>query len=247
MRVSFNHAKKLFSKVANRRTALALTGVTVGVICPATAYCRSSPSMIKLPEGETWESILDKCFPTDLDEITREETRIAFKLVGFKNQHLPDLIFTAMDLDNNGSLTREEVMTVANLLNSGQDKGVAKFLFNAVDADHNRKISRKELQSVLYTLLETKFMIERVGLREDVPAFFAGFDDADFKSYAKYCSNRLCESIFNYADSNRDGKLTFNEFFKWYRRGGREVCIVQSVIDDLVSDFNDTRKNLSDL
>jgi len=86
MRVSFNQAKKFFSKVANKRTALALTGVTVGVICPATAYCRSKPTTIKLPEGETWETILDKCFPSDLGEITREETRVAFKLVGFKNE-----------------------------------------------------------------------------------------------------------------------------------------------------------------
>ena len=55
---------------------------------------------------------------------------------------------------------------------------------------------------------------------------------------------RLCESIFNYADSNRDGKLTFNEFFKWYRRGGREVCIVQSVVNHLTSKFLHLMKRL---
>jgi len=245
MRSAFYQAKNLFTKATNaRRSALVFTGVTMGVVCPATAYCRSSPVTLKLPEGETWESILEKCFPTELDEITREETRVAFKLIGFKNQHLPDLIFTAMDLNNDGNLTKDEVMEVAKLLNSGSDKGLAQFLFNAVDADHNKKISRKELQGVLYTLLETKFLIERCGLREDVAAFFTNFNDTDFQSYAKYCSNRLCEDIFNYADSNRDGKLSFNEFFKWYRRGGREVCIIQSVVDDLLSDFNDCRKNM---
>jgi len=234
-------AKTLFTKAVNGRTALAFTGVAMGVACPLTAYCRSGPTRLRLPEGETWETMLDKCFPPELEDINREETRVAFKLVGFKNKHLPDLVFTAMDLDGNGKLTRDEVLQVAKLLNSGEDRGLAEFLFNAVDADHNKKVSRKELQAVLYALLETKFLIERTGLREDVPAFFKGFSDTDFQSYAKYCSNRLCEDIFNYADSNRDGRLSFSEFFKWYRRGGREVCIVQGVIDDLISDFNDDR------
>lgn len=237
MRV-FNQARILCRKAFNARTAVALTGIS---FWSATAYCRSRPNVLTLPEGETWESLLNKCFPADLDEITREEARVAFKLLGFKNTHLADVVFTAMDLNNDGTLTKTEILEVTKLLNSGQDKGVARFLFNAVDADHNKRISRQELQNVLYSLLETKFMIERVGLRDDIPTYFENFTDSDFQAYAKYCSNRLCEDIFNYADSNRDNKLSFSEFFRWYRRGGSQVIVIQGVLDDLISDFNDCR------
>jgi len=232
----FFHKASCFAQRALRsKSTLLVTGVAVGFAFPTAAYCRQHS--LALPEGQTWEAVLSKVFPENVSELDQEEVRVCLKLLGFTNMHLADLLFTSMDLDGNGLLTKDEVVAVAKLLSSNSDKDRAQFLFNAVDGDHNKKISRAEMYDVLYTLLETKFLVERNGLLMDTPDFFTNFTDADFKSYAKYCANKLTQDIFIFADINRDGVLSFKEFFKWYRRGGQQVVIIQHVLDDLVTDF----------
>merc|ERR1719429_841085 len=93
----------------------------------------------------TWEEVLGKVFPENVDELDNEEVRVCLKLLGFSNLHLADLLFNSMDLDGNGRLTKDEVVAVAKLLSSDSDKDRAQFLFNAVDNDHNKKISKDEL------------------------------------------------------------------------------------------------------
>jgi len=231
----FHKASSFAQRALRSRNTLLFTGVAMGFAFPTAAYCRQHS--LTLPEGITWEDMLSKVFPENVDELDNDEVRVCLKLMGFTNMHLADLLFSAMDLDGNGMLTKQEVMDVAQLLSSPIDKDRAQFLFNAVDSDHNKKITRDEIYLVLYTLLETKFLVEKNGLVHDTPDFFKNFNDDDFKSYAKYCSNKLTEDIFVFADTNRDGVLSFKEFFKWYRRGGEQVVIIQNVLDDLVTDF----------
>jgi len=232
----FHKASSFAKRAVQSKSTLLFAGVSLGFATfPTAAYCRQHA--LTLPDGVSWEDVLSKVFPENVDELDNEEVRVCLKLMGFSNLHLADLLFNSMDLDGNGRLTKDEVLECAKLLSSPRDKDRAQFLFNAVDCDKNRKISRDEMYTVLYTLLETKFLVEKTGLINDTPDFFANFTDSDFKSYAKYCANKLTEDIFIFADSNRDGVLQFKEFFRWYRRGGEQVVIIQHVLDDLVTDF----------
>jgi len=220
------------------------TGVTLSsaYFMSPVGYCRARPR-IAPPEGESWEDVLNRIFPPNTNELTKEDARVMLKYMGLKNAHLANLLFDSMDLNQDGWLTKDEVLEVTTLLTSGKDKDIATFLFRVVDANHNKYISRKEFADVMFALLETKFHLERSGLKTDVPAFFQNFKNEDWSSYAKYCSNRISSDIFNYADSNRDNKLSFKEFYRWYRRGGAQVETVNGIVDDLLADFDDIRQN----
>jgi len=136
----FHKASSFAQRALQSRTTLLFAGVTMGFAFPTAAYCRQHS--LSMPDGVTWEDMLSKVFPDNVDELDNDEVRVCLKLMGFSNMHLADLLFSAMDLDGNGMLTKQEVMDVAKLLSSPVDKDRARFLFNAVDADHKKDFKR---------------------------------------------------------------------------------------------------------
>ena len=110
-------------------------------------------------------------------------------------------LFKLFDVDGNGFVDAAELCAGLSVLCAGsvQDQLVAAF--EALDINHQGFISIDEIYVYLVATLKVLMAVD-------------GVDGVDVEALAK---QRAVE-CFREADTNRDGKITFDEFVTWYNR-----------------------------
>ena len=93
-------------------------------------------------------------------------------------------------------------------------------------------MDKNEFRQLLTSMLTAKYHLSGLDDPYDPQEYYVGFKEEDYPSLAKFKANRMVRDIFIFADKNRDGELSMKEFLHWCRRGGKEVEMLQHVLED---------------
>eukprot|EP01123_Difflugia_compressa_P002509 TRINITY_DN13239_c0_g1_i1.p1 TRINITY_DN13239_c0_g1~~TRINITY_DN13239_c0_g1_i1.p1 ORF type:complete len:195 (+),score=40.28 TRINITY_DN13239_c0_g1_i1:54-638(+) len=96
-----------------------------------------------------------------------------------------DALFRMYDLDHNGSVNWREYLCIITKIIGGTLEEKIKLVFNAFDDNRNGSLSKKE------------------------------FVSAVIKFSTAENPGPLAETVFVECDTNRDGKISFQEFYAW--------------------------------
>ncbi|XP_022109877.1 NADPH oxidase 5-like [Acanthaster planci] len=126
---------------------------------------------------------------TDID---RESFKNALEV---RNVFFADRFFDMFDYDHSGTVSQQEMMDGLFLLTKGTKEEKLRFFFDVYDLDENGTIEKDELRALLKT-----------GVEE------SSLQLSDRKV------DHLTETLFNTADQNSDGSISFDEFMTALKR-----------------------------
>ncbi|XP_022111162.1 NADPH oxidase 5-like [Acanthaster planci] len=126
---------------------------------------------------------------TDMD---RESFKNALDV---RNVFFADRFFDLLDNDHSGTVSQREMMDGLFLLTKGTKEEKLRFFFDVYDLDENGTIEKNELRALLKT-----------GVEESSLQLSDGKVD------------HLTETLFNTADQNSDGSISFDEFMTALKR-----------------------------
>mmetsp|Transcript_14944 Transcript_14944/g.26863 ORF Transcript_14944/g.26863 Transcript_14944/m.26863 type:complete len:247 (+) Transcript_14944:140-880(+) len=123
-------------------------------------------------------------------------------------------VFDAFDRDGDGFVDTKEFMAGMTLIMGGCSEKKLKLSFSLFDLDGDGQISLEEMTTYLTSFFEVCFNLE--------PAYRDRFLKPDGKHYsARDVAESTAMDCFNFADKNRDGHVTYNEFKTWFCSDGR--------------------------
>ena len=112
------------------------------------------------------------------------------KALGLRSEYLARRVLTAFDLDGDGVIKKDEFLEGVRKLCLADDRDKLMFAFRLHDHDGDGTLSRDEL-----------FRMIAIGLAEN-----------DVAERATQPPDALAKALFNMADTNKDGKVSFDEF-----------------------------------
>ncbi len=118
------------------------------------------------------------------------------RALGLRSEYLARRVLTAFDLDGDGVIRKDEFLEGVRKLCLGSDTEKLMFAFRLHDHDGDGTLSRDEL-----------FRMIAIGLAEN-----------DVAERATQPPDALAKALFNMADTNKDGKISFEEFEAVVRR-----------------------------
>lgn len=151
-------------------------------------------------------------------QLTFSDVTYLLKGIGLKNSYLASRLFQAMDDDQSGTVTYDEMNQFCRKLALGTRQDKAKFMFDAVDADGSGTVELNEMRQMVKALCLTchETLPEFVLLKSD--AEVALCEDLDIDKIATVVSNRLCYQMFRDCDQKKTGKTTYKDFEMWIIR-----------------------------
>mmetsp|Transcript_21460 Transcript_21460/g.52573 ORF Transcript_21460/g.52573 Transcript_21460/m.52573 type:complete len:264 (-) Transcript_21460:20-811(-) len=141
--------------------------------------------------------------------------------------------FMAFDKNKDGKISQQEFLTGLTILSAAQSVGSERILFGLLfkllDKNHDGFIDQKELESFLSYFLSVKKPISLI-------SEFVGKQSKDLEVFKLFveCEQKEVEGaakkIFEVADLNKDGKISFGEFSKAVKDPkGAEMGIILNV------------------
>jgi NADPH oxidase 5 len=112
------------------------------------------------------------------------------KALGLRSEYLARRVLAAFDLDGDGVIQKQEFLEGVRKLCLSSDTDKLMFAFRLHDHDGDGTLSRDEL-----------FRMIAIGLAEN-----------DVTERATQPPDALAKALFNLADTNKDGKISFEEF-----------------------------------
>ncbi len=116
--------------------------------------------------------------------------------LGLRSEYLARRVLVAFDVDRNGVITRNEFLDGVRRLVAGSDQEKLAFAFRVYDHDGDGTLSREELYRMIAMSLSESDVTER-------PSQSAA---------------NVAQALFEAADTNRDGRITFAELEAVVRR-----------------------------
>lgn len=116
--------------------------------------------------------------------------------LGLKSEYLARRVMAGFDLDWNGVITQQEFMEGVRKLILGTDQEKLMFAFRVYDHDGDGTLSREELYRMVAMSLSESSVTES----------------------PTQSSQAVAHALFEKADVNRDGRITFDEFVAVVRR-----------------------------
>jgi Ca2+-binding EF-hand superfamily protein len=127
-------------------------------------------------------------------------------------------IWYAFDRDNNGVVDFEEFASGMSLLASGSKSDKLALAFTMFDEDGDGYISRTEMWKYLRAFLTV--LLSLVSDRQ-----------VDLYDVLDNAATDVTATVFADADTNRDGRISFEEFGEWYNAGGFRVMPWLELLD----------------
>ena len=180
----------------------------------ATQFARMNPDdVIMAFEKHASDGMLDKAsFDRAIrslvpgGKLSREEK--AFLSFALSN------IFYAFDRDGNGVVDLAEFLAGFTLLASGGKSDKLALAFRLFDEDGDGYISRDEIERYLRAFLTVLIALQDSARTAPM---------SELIGLVSSSATELTRKIFEDADTNQDGRISFEEFGAWYNRGGYEV------------------------
>jgi len=127
-------------------------------------------------------------------------------------------LFDIFDIDGNGVVDFSEISTGLSVLCGGTPRVKTEAAFALYDTDGDGFIARSELERYLTCIFKVMY--------ETAPA-----NIMDLSVSPEQIASATAEDIMKSADTNDDGKLSFDEFQKWYEGDGAVVNNMQSFVE----------------
>ena len=120
-------------------------------------------------------------------------------------------IFHAFDRDGDDTVDFNEFITGFSILALGREEEKLQFAFALFDADRDGFIDKAEL-----TTYFRAFLTAVLALNSDIVRLNADYVNDLIERTAR----RMCLKALDAADQNKDGRLSYEEMYAWYRNGG---------------------------
>jgi len=147
------------------------------------------------PEGRLNRGMFSRIFSVYLQEKYQgDQQRTALVL---------HKLFQKFDRDQNGEIDAREFLSGLTVLSSGDRDEKIKIAFDMYDKDGNGFIELSEMQSYLVSVFTV--------IQETTPDVFKSQGATPVQ-----LAQVTAQQCFAEADTNRDGRLTFDEFRQWY-------------------------------
>lgn len=151
----------------------------------------------------------------DVDVLTRDEFKRAFYSILKKQNRKPtreiarflDRLFNAFDADGNDAVDFVELSSGLSILCGGTQDDKVKAAFSLFDTNGDGFISPQEMEMYLTSVFNVMYETTK----NSIPI--------EPKQLARYTTTQA----FSDADLNHDGRLSFDEFRKWYLAGAPNV------------------------
>ena len=133
-------------------------------------------------------------------------------------------LFNLIDADKSGSVTKEEFTRAIQANCAGISKSSIDFCFFVADTNHDKEIDFEEFLNLFWLLTHKKED------QESVELVFKAFDQDSNGFLSKDelleacrqlgvgCTQRQISALYSHFDSNHDGKMNFQEFYRFYLR-----------------------------
>eukprot|EP01025_Chloroclados_australasicus_P065719 TRINITY_DN8958_c0_g1_i1.p1 TRINITY_DN8958_c0_g1~~TRINITY_DN8958_c0_g1_i1.p1 ORF type:complete len:659 (+),score=60.69 TRINITY_DN8958_c0_g1_i1:1-1977(+) len=118
--------------------------------------------------------------------------------VGEGSSMIRDRFYDEIDINNDGMVSMREIVVMLATLERGTLKDLARLFFRIFDVNDNQKLERQEIIDVYTALLS-----------------------ATTKSQMTQEQRNKVDELIQEADSSRDGKLDFNEFYTLLKKNER--------------------------
>ncbi|KAG7395517.1 hypothetical protein PHYBOEH_003657 [Phytophthora boehmeriae] len=197
------------------------TGVNVGqdlnlinFVASLTGLCDRSPSDVFeiIAAKVNDDGVLSrKAFFQIIDELVKVHSACTKRaLNAWENKQLQKVmenVFDGFDTDHDGFIDFCELSSGISVLCSGSQQDKIKSAFSLFDINQDGFIARDEMETYLTSVYRIVFMISPTVLEQ-------------FRSISPEELARITTAdAFTLADANKDGRLSFDEFTKWYSSG----------------------------
>ena len=168
--------------------------------------------------GRLSRSAFNECFKSFVDCDDPNDERLLRLNVVLTN------LFELFDEDNSGFVDNKELISGLTVLCAGERDDKVRVAFSKFDTDGDGFITKDEM----CTYLESVFKL----LYRTNPESYehTGVD-------AKTLAEKTTEKAFEDTDANRDGRLSFEEFTRWYELLQRKSSMAFSFTSDDCSNF----------
>jgi len=167
-----------------------------------------------------------------------------------------DLLWPVFDHDNDGKIGFDEFSVAVSVICKGTPEQKTKLYWSAFDRDGNGELSKDELITLFKMLakgIKINFIVNtKKGYRE-LNLKQKGISKSTFHDFIDKVSKKLdsddiakiaAEECLDYSDTNKDGKLSREEYAKWSENSDKQKDFREKVTKLLIKEIPESNSEL---